>query len=81
MSAEALAYLAAETEDTAGLIHTIVGELMIVDQRLKHLNGKANSADVLLIRRFVAMAAEAALIVEKTSAAPEQSSAAPRRLL
>lgn len=54
--------------DAASLLQTIVGELLVVDQRLKLLSGKTKSAELLLARRFVAMAAEqAAVIVEKTA--------------
>lgn len=54
--------------DAASLLQTIVGELLVVDQRLKLLSSKTKSDELLLARRFVAMAAEqAAVIVEKTA--------------
>jgi hypothetical protein len=70
--------------DAAGLLQTIVGELLVVDQRLKLLSGKTKSAELLLARRFVAMAAEqAAVIVEKralASGTPEMTSDLADRL-
>ncbi|HEY4344302.1 MAG TPA: hypothetical protein VGN05_08145 [Parvibaculum sp.] len=57
-----------DEDDIANLLHTVVGELQVVDQQLKVLSGKTRSAELLLARRFVAMAAEqAALIVERAT--------------
>lgn len=46
--------------DAAELLETIVGELQIVDRKLNAISGKIDPLELLLVRRFVAMATKQA---------------------
>lgn len=68
-------------DEAADMLLTIVGELRIIAQRLQSLSGTTQPDELLLTRRFVAMAAEQAVqMADQAICKPRAVDLPPRRI-